>query len=31
MSHFEHFNVYEDILNNYLFSQVKKKKSVVIN
>lgn len=25
MSIFEHFNVYEDILSNYLLSQVKKK------
>lgn len=25
MSLFEHFNVYEDILSNYLLSQVKKK------
>lgn len=30
MSIFEHFNVYEDILSNYLLSQVKKK-LVVIN
>lgn len=35
MSTFGHFNVYEDILNNYLLSRVKKKKTkqkpVVIN
>lgn len=30
MSLFEHFNVYEDILSNYLLSQVKKK-LVVMN
>lgn len=30
MSGFEHFNVYEDIPNNYFLSQVKKK-LVVIN